>query len=160
MVRNGGGGAPTALIIDVPQALGVHPSRRARPAPRRKIRATACCRASARTGRAPPTSTRGRSSPRGGCGGRAAVAIIIGGLGLNAEGTANRDRQTARRRAFGFAPYGGDLEREVAAARAAGHEILLQAPMELFAYPADNPGPHTLLAGASEKRKISICRTG
>ena len=70
---------------------------------------------------------------------------MVGGLGLNADGTANAIARLPGAVSLGFAPYGDDLEREAAAAREAGHEILLQAPMESFAYPADNPGPHTLL---------------
>ena len=38
----------------------------------------------------------------------------------------------------------------VAQARARGHEALLQAPMEPFDYPQNNPGPHTLLTGAPD----------
>jgi len=35
-------------------------------------------------------------------------------------------------------------------ARAAGHEVVLQIPMEPFDFPRNNPGPHTLLAGAGK----------
>ncbi|MGO4872987.1 MAG: divergent polysaccharide deacetylase family protein [Roseiarcus sp.] len=153
VVRNGGG-ASDALIIDVPQALGVHLA--AAPDQRlvEKSRYGLLPRIGADGARpadvyARPVIASGRlraGAPR--------VAIIIGGLGLNAEGTANAIARLPGAVSLGFAPYGGDLEREVAAARAAGHEILLQAPMESFAYPADNPGPHTLLAGASESENL------
>jgi polysaccharide deacetylase 2 family uncharacterized protein YibQ len=43
-----------------------------------------------------------------------------------------------------FAPYGNDLEGHVSRARDDGHEVLLQAPMEPFDYPDNDPGPHTL----------------
>ena len=50
---------------------------------------------------------------------------------------------------FAFAPYGRDLAAGVAQARAAGHEVILQAPMEPVDYPQTDPGPHTLLTRAS-----------
>lgn len=37
-------------------------------------------------------------------------------------------------------------------AREAGHEILLQLPMEPFDYPDSDPGPQTLLASAAPAR--------
>ena len=39
-----------------------------------------------------------------------------------------------------------------------GHEILLQSPMEPITYPADNPGPHTLLTGAAEAESLDLLR--
>jgi uncharacterized protein len=45
-----------------------------------------------------------------------------------------------------FAPYGADLERQVQRAREEGHEVLLQAPMEPFDYPDNDPGPQTLVS--------------
>src|SRR6202045_5305348 len=55
---------------------------------------------------------------------------------------------------LGFAPYGADLARETARAREAGHDVVLQIPMEPFDFPRDNPGPHTLLAGAGKAANI------
>jgi len=49
-----------------------------------------------------------------------------------------------------FAPYGAEVGRLAAQARARGHETLLQAPMEPFDYPRNNPGPHTLATGAAD----------
>ncbi len=128
--------------------------RRARPAPRREI-ALRPAAAHRRGRRAARRSLRAAGRRLGaGCGrARRASRIMVGGLGLNAEGTANAIARLPGAVSLGFAPYGGELEREAAEAREAGHEILLQAPMESFAYPADNPGPHTLLAAASDSRK-------
>ena len=49
---------------------------------------------------------------------------------------------------FAFAPYGENLQAQVNTARAQGHEILLQLPLEPFGYPAANPGPKTLMTSA------------
>jgi hypothetical protein len=50
---------------------------------------------------------------------------------------------------FAFTPYGADIGSLVTSARAEGHEILLQAPMEPFDYPDNDPGPQTLLTTLS-----------
>jgi polysaccharide deacetylase 2 family uncharacterized protein YibQ len=55
---------------------------------------------------------------------------------------------------FAFSPYGGDLERQVARARANGHEVMLQVPMEPFDYPDNDPGPHTLLASVDAGQNL------
>jgi len=73
------------------------------------------------------------------------VAIVVGGLGIGAAGTADALRKLPGAVTLAFAPYGGDLERQVARARADGHELLLQVPMEPFEYPDNDPGPQTLL---------------
>ena len=46
---------------------------------------------------------------------------------------------------FAFQPYGPDVEALATKARADGHELLLQTPMEPFDYPDNDPGPQTLL---------------
>jgi hypothetical protein len=55
---------------------------------------------------------------------------------------------------FGFAPYGTDLERQVARARTEGHEVLLQIPMEPFDYPDNDPGPQTLLTSLDAGQNV------
>lgn len=78
------------------------------------------------------------------------VAIIVGGVGLNPQASQAAIEQLPEGVTLAFAPYGADIDRLVAQARAQGHEALLQAPMEPFDYPQNNPGPHTLLAGAPD----------
>jgi polysaccharide deacetylase 2 family uncharacterized protein YibQ len=53
-----------------------------------------------------------------------------------------------------FAPYGQELEKQTAAARAEGHEIMLQIPMEPFDYPDNDPGPHTLTARGKPRENL------
>ena len=74
------------------------------------------------------------------------IALVLGGMGLN---------DALTRRAIGlpgeitlaFAPYGKNAKDLAAAARAEGHELMLQLPMEPFGFPAADPGPRTLRAG-------------
>jgi uncharacterized protein len=77
------------------------------------------------------------------------IALIVGGVGLNARASAVAIDETPEDVTLAFAPYGGDLETLAARARARGHEILLQTPMEPYDYPQNDPGPHTLKSGVA-----------
>lgn len=74
------------------------------------------------------------------------IAIVVGGMGLNARVTEAAIDTLPPEVALSFAPYASDLQSWIDRARAAGHEVLIEAPMEPFDYPNDDPGPHTLLA--------------
>lgn len=78
------------------------------------------------------------------------IALVVGGVGLNAQSSLDAIDQLPEGVTLAFAPYGANLDRLVAQARARGHEALLQAPMEPFDYPQNNPGPHTLVTGAQD----------
>lgn len=78
-------------------------------------------------------------------GGRKLIAVIMSGLGLS-EATTN-EAITALPGAvtLAFAPYGSNLNALADLARADGHELMLEIPLEPFDYPQNDPGPHTLL---------------
>jgi hypothetical protein len=76
---------------------------------------------------------------------RPQIAIVIGGLGISANITDKAIDKLPGPVTFAFPPYGAEVERLAARARAEGHELLLQAPMEPFDYPDNDPGPQTLL---------------
>ncbi len=80
------------------------------------------------------------------------VAIIIGGLGVSANVTKLATDKLPGPVTFAFTPYGADVETMVTSARAAGHEVLLQAPMEPFDYPDNDPGPQTMLTSLSAEQ--------
>jgi polysaccharide deacetylase 2 family uncharacterized protein YibQ len=82
------------------------------------------------------------------------IAIVIGGLGIGANTTADVLRKLPGPITLAFAPYGGDLERHVARARETAHEVMLQVPMEPFDYPDNDPGPHTLLTSIDTAQNI------
>jgi polysaccharide deacetylase 2 family uncharacterized protein YibQ len=149
VVRAGNGAAPGSLIIQVPDTIGLHLT----PAPDKRLvdksrygllpRIGADgTRPSEAYARPPLISGRLKAgAPR--------VALLVGGLGLSESGTQDAIVRLPGAVSLGFAPYGAEVERDVAQAREAGHEAFLQAPMEPFDYPANNPGPHMLLSGAS-----------
>jgi len=81
------------------------------------------------------------------------IAIVISGLGIGTK-TTDAALTLPAPVTLAFAPYGGDLERVAGRARAEGHELLLQLPMEPFDYPDNDPGPQTLLTSLAPEQNI------
>jgi polysaccharide deacetylase 2 family uncharacterized protein YibQ len=82
------------------------------------------------------------------------VAIVVGGLGIGATATADALKKLPGAVTLAFLPYGADLERQVSRARANGHEVLLQVPMEPLDYPDNDPGPQTLLTSLDAAQNL------
>jgi polysaccharide deacetylase 2 family uncharacterized protein YibQ len=81
--------------------------------------------------------------------GKFKIAIVMTGLGLSAKATQSALAALPAPVTVGLLPYAGDAPRWLAAARAAGHEVVLQVPMEPFDFPDSDPGPHTLRTGSA-----------
>jgi polysaccharide deacetylase 2 family uncharacterized protein YibQ len=91
-------------------------------------------------------------------GNRPVVAIVLDDLGLDRSRTA----ETIRLRGpltLSFMTYANDLAEQTAAARHAGHELLLHVPMEAVDRHAD-PGPHGLFTAMSRDEIIERLRWG
>jgi polysaccharide deacetylase 2 family uncharacterized protein YibQ len=86
--------------------------------------------------------------------GKFKIAIVVSGLGLSASATKAAIDALPPAVTLGFAPYAQDVSSWVAEARARGHELLLEIPMEPFDFPDSDPGPHTLRAGQNEDANI------
>jgi polysaccharide deacetylase 2 family uncharacterized protein YibQ len=86
--------------------------------------------------------------------GKFKIAIVVSGLGLSASATKAAIDALPPAVTLGFAPYAQDVSSWVAEARARGHELLLEIPMEPFDFPDSDPGPHTLRAGQNEVANI------
>ena len=82
------------------------------------------------------------------------IAIIVGGLGISASATAAAIAKLPSPVTLAFTPYADDLDALAARARATGHELLLQVPMEPLDYPNNDPGPRTLLTSLSDDQNI------
>jgi uncharacterized protein len=82
------------------------------------------------------------------------IAIVVEGLGVSANGTAEALAKLPAPVTLAFAPYGVDIERWVGRARGENHEVLLQVGMEPFDYPDNDPGPQTLLASLAPEQNI------
>ena len=84
---------------------------------------------------------------------RPKVAIIVAGLGPQADAT-NATFHLPGAISLIFSPYTEDLPAYFERARLAGHEVLLELPMEPADYPASDPGPHTLRASGTVDANI------
>lgn len=80
--------------------------------------------------------------------GRPTIAIVIGGLGFNASAAAQAIDELPPEVTLSFVPYAQNLQGLIDRARARGHEVMLELPMEPFDPNADDTGPETLLATA------------
>jgi len=81
------------------------------------------------------------------------IAIVLVDLGLRRAVT-NMAIQLDGAVTLAFAPYAKDLQTWIELARTAGHEVLLQLPMEPRDYPADDPGPQALLTSLTPAENI------
>jgi polysaccharide deacetylase 2 family uncharacterized protein YibQ len=76
------------------------------------------------------------------------VALVVGGLGLNPATTKQAIDQLPPAVTLSFVPYTSNLQTWIDLARAAGHEVMIEVPMQPVNYPDNDPGPQTLLANA------------
>ncbi|MDP3739590.1 MAG: divergent polysaccharide deacetylase family protein [Hyphomonadaceae bacterium] len=82
------------------------------------------------------------------------VSLIVGGLGLNQKHTLDAINELPPEVTLSFVPYANDLQTWINRARAAGHEVLLELPMEAYDYPNVDTGPHTLLTSAKPEENV------
>ncbi len=80
--------------------------------------------------------------------GKPKLSLVIGGLGLNSAATKTAIERLPPEVTLSFVPYADNLQGWIDLARANGHEVLLEVPMEPNDYPNNDPGPQTLLAAA------------
>ena len=83
------------------------------------------------------------------------VGIIIGGLGFNARVTQSAIDELPADVTLSFVPYADNLQGWIDKARARGHEVLIELPMEPFDPDANDTGPQTLLSTAQPKDNIA-----
>ena len=79
---------------------------------------------------------------------RPRIAIVVAGLGLGRAATTAAIKLPGAV-TLAFASHARDLQQWIDLARAAGHEVLLDLPMEPENYPAIDPGPQALLTSLS-----------
>lgn len=85
---------------------------------------------------------------------KAKIAVIVGGLGFNAAATEQAITDLPPEVTLSFVPYAQNLQSWVDKARAAGHEVMIELPMEPFDMDEDT-GPQTLLAGLDAKSNVA-----
>jgi polysaccharide deacetylase 2 family uncharacterized protein YibQ len=80
--------------------------------------------------------------------GRPKIGMVVGGLGLNARATRQAIETLRPEVTLSFVVYAEGLQGWIDMARAHGHEVLLETPLEPLDYPDNDPGPYTLMADA------------
>jgi hypothetical protein len=153
VVRPGGGAAPGSIVIRVPDAQA---NIRLAPANDRRVSERGRHGLLPKQGEgglrpadvyARPVTPQQRNAP-------VRVAILVGGLGIGVNTTQDAIQRLPSAVSLAFAPYGAEVERLAARARENGHEVLLQAPMEPFDYPDNDPGPHTLVSSLPTEQNM------
>ncbi len=81
----------------------------------------------------------------------AKVAVVIDGLGLSQSATDAAITKLPAAVTLAFSPYTRNLKKWTEKAKAGGHEVLIQVPMESKAFPAEDPGPLGLLTSIEAK---------
>ena len=82
------------------------------------------------------------------------IVLVLGGMGLKRRASAHAIEQLPGPVALSFVPYPVTLAGWTRAARAAGHEILVELPMEPFDFPRINPGDKALLTGLDDRENL------
>ncbi|OSQ39864.1 divergent polysaccharide deacetylase family protein [Thalassospira mesophila] len=82
------------------------------------------------------------------------VAVIVTGLGLNADRTNKAIEDLPLNISLGLSPYAENLPKTLARARMVGHEVFLQLPMEPDDFPLSDPGPRALMTSLPEGENL------
>ena len=85
---------------------------------------------------------------------RPRIAIIMSEMGMSESATKTAIQNLPGAVTLSFNPYARELQGWIEQARAAGHEVLLQLPMEPFGYPNNDPGPHSLLTSLTDRENL------
>jgi polysaccharide deacetylase 2 family uncharacterized protein YibQ len=92
--------------------------------------------------------------PFSGPAGTPRISLIVGGLGMTQKHTLAAINELPPEVTLSFVPYANDLQGWINKARAAGHEVLLELPMEAYDYPNVDSGPYTLLTSAKPEENL------
>jgi hypothetical protein len=77
---------------------------------------------------------------------RPRVAIVVTMLGVSENATRSAIETLPGEITLSYAPFVKNLAEWIDKSREAGHEVLIDLPMEPLDFPQSDPGPHTLLA--------------
>jgi polysaccharide deacetylase 2 family uncharacterized protein YibQ len=75
---------------------------------------------------------------------RPRVAVVLSALGLSSAATESAIQGLPGGVTLAFQPYTDNLQQWIHLARAAGHEVLINLPLEPLDYPVNDPGPQAL----------------
>ncbi|MGE0650746.1 MAG: divergent polysaccharide deacetylase family protein, partial [Alphaproteobacteria bacterium] len=90
---------------------------------------------------------------------RPRISIIVSQLGFLSASTESAISQLPAAVTLSFAPNARGLGNWIGMARSAGHEVLIELPMEPVDFPAIDPGPDTLLTSLTTEENRTRLRT-
>lgn len=79
----------------------------------------------------------------------ARIAILVRGVGRDDRNSSDAVTKLPPAISLAFMPHAGAAQQWARKAAEQGHEVIVQLPLEPTDYPANNPGPETLLASSS-----------
>jgi polysaccharide deacetylase 2 family uncharacterized protein YibQ len=85
---------------------------------------------------------------------RPRIALVVSGLGLSGAATQAAIQGLPGGVSLAFQPFADDLQQWISLARAAGHEVYLNLPMEPVDFPASDPGPRALFVAYAPEENI------
>ena len=85
---------------------------------------------------------------------RPRIALIVSGLGLSVAATQAAIQDLPGGVSLAFQPFAENLQQWIRLARAAGHEVYLNLPMEPVDFPASDPGPRALFVAYAPEENI------
>ncbi|MFA7430930.1 MAG: divergent polysaccharide deacetylase family protein [Rhodospirillaceae bacterium] len=83
------------------------------------------------------------------------IALVVSGLGLDPEATEAAIARLPAEVTLSFSPYAPKLAEQVTRARAHGHEVLLDLPLEDDQFPSHDPGPLSMLSLLPQAENIT-----
>lgn len=84
--------------------------------------------------------------------GKARLAVVVSGLGLGKAMTEAAITRLPADVTLSFSPYAKDVDGWLKKARSAGHEVMLDLPLEAARFPERDPGPLALLQSLSDAK--------
>ncbi len=88
-------------------------------------------------------------------GGQPTISIVLGGLGINYTHTINAIEELPAEVTLSFAPHARGLETWVRRARADGHEVLIELPLEPYDHGRVRPHANTLTTAGNADANIA-----
>ncbi len=82
------------------------------------------------------------------------ISIVLGGLGINYTHTMTAIEELPPEVTLSFAAHARGLQTWIRRARADGHEVLIEMPMEPFDHGRVSPHPQTLTAGTPAEQNV------
>jgi len=82
------------------------------------------------------------------------IAVVVRGLGLSSAATEAAIERLPGEISLSFSPYARRSVEWTLRARARGHEVLMDLPMEPRSYPSDDPGPKALMTSKPTPKNL------